>query len=217
MSTPAPTPVTVEPVPQLPPAKSEFKSGKETLPKPSAGKVAQQPAVPAAQADANPSPAEADSFDSEPEVTVHKLASMAKPKPQPKAEVAEAAPPSLDALGSASGSDAVGSIVGSPVAVPKLVAPDRVRVSQGVSQGMLVQMVKPQYPATARAMRLQGSVLLDALIGKDGTVKNLKVVKGHPVLAKAALDAVKQWRYKPYLLNEQPVEVETQIIVNFLP
>ncbi len=214
VSAPAPTPVTVEPVPQLPPAKSEFKSGKEVLPKPSAGKAAQQPSLPAQQADVKPAPTDDNATDSEPEVTVKKLAPISKPKPQP--EVAEAAPPSLDALGTA-GTDEVGGIVGTPVAVPKLIAPDRVRVSQGVSQGLLLQMVKPQYPATARAMHLQGAVLLDALIAKDGSVKNLKIAKGHPVLAKAAVDAVKQWHYKPYMLNGQPVEVETQITVNFLP
>jgi TonB family protein len=217
MSTPTPTDVTVEPVPQVPPAKGEFKTGKEVLPKPSAGKAAPQSTAGTQQAEVKPGPLDESTGDSEPEVTVHKLAAPVKPKQQPEAEVAEAAPPSLAALGSTAGTDQMGGIVGTPVSVPKLVAPDRVRVSQGVSQGMLVQMVKPQYPAVARAMRLQGAVLLDALISKDGAVKNLKVVKGHPVLAKAALDAVKQWRYKPYLLNDQPVEVETQITVNFLP
>jgi periplasmic protein TonB len=211
---PTPTPVTVEPVPQLPPVKAEFKNGKENLSKPSAGKTASANTAPA-QAEVKPAPAAADQNDVEPEVQVRKLTATPKSKPQP--EVAEAAPPSLDALGSAPDRDAaaVGGIVGSPVAVPKLVAPDRVRVSQGVSQGNLAQMVKPVYPANARTMHIQGSVLLEALIGKDGSVKSLKVIKGHPVLAKAATDAVKQWRYKPYLLNGQPVDVETQITVNF--
>ena len=218
MSTPTPTNVTVEPIPQVPSAKSEFKTGKEVLSKPSAGKAAPQSAPPPQQTEVKPaSPADENTADSEPEVTVHKLAAIEKPKSQPHSEVAEAAPPALDALGSTPNTDAVGGIVATAVAVPKLVAPDRVRVSQGVSQGLVLQMVKPQYPATARAMHLQGAVLLDALIGKDGAVKNLKTVKGHPVLAKSALDAVKLWRYKPYLLNGQPVEVETQITVNFLP
>ena len=78
-------------------------------------------------------------------------------------------------------------------------------------------MVKPHYPEAARSMRLQGAVVLEALIGKDGAVKNLKVVTGHSMLAKAAVDAVRQWRYKPYLLNGQPVSVETQITVKFMP
>jgi len=210
---PTPTPVTVEPVPQLPPVKAELKNGKENLSKPSAGKTASANTAPA-QAEAKPAPAAADQNDVEPEVEIRKLTPAPKSKPQP--EVAEAAPPSLDVLGTPDESSAVGGIVGSPVAVPKLVAPDRVRVSQGVSQGNLAQMVKPVYPANARTMHIQGSVLLEALIGKDGSVKNLKVVKGHPVLAKAATDAVKQWHYKPYLLNGQPVEVETQITVNFM-
>jgi protein TonB len=109
----------------------------------------------------------------------------------------------------------IGGIISStPVAVPK-VAVQRVRVSQGVSQGLLVHQVKPAYPPLARQARIQGSVVLQAVIAKDGTIQNLRLVSGHPMLAPAALEAVKQWRYKPYYLNGEPVEVETQITVNF--
>jgi protein TonB len=109
----------------------------------------------------------------------------------------------------------MGSIIGgTPVAVPK-VAVQRVRVSQGVTQGMVVHRVQPTYPPLARTARVQGAVVLAAIIGKDGTVQNLHVLNGHPLLTQAALDAVKQWRYKPYILNGEPVEVDTQITVNF--
>jgi protein TonB len=109
----------------------------------------------------------------------------------------------------------IGGIISStPVAVPK-VAVQRVRVSAGVSQGMLIHQVKPTYPALARQARIQGSVVLQAVISKEGGIQNLRMVSGHPMLAPAALDAVKQWRYKPYFLNGEPVEVETQITVNF--
>jgi protein TonB len=81
---------------------------------------------------------------------------------------------------------------------------------------MLVDQVKPQYPAAAKMARIEGRVLLQAVIGKDGSVQNLRVISGHPLLTSAALDAVKQWRYKPYYLNGEPAEVETQIVVNFL-
>lgn len=108
-----------------------------------------------------------------------------------------------------------GIISGTPTAVPKVATPQRVRVSQGVSQGLLIHQVKPSYPPLARQARIQGIVVLQAVIGKDGSIQNLKVVSGHPMLAPAALEAVKQWKYKPYYLNGEPVEVDTTINVNF--
>ena len=90
-----------------------------------------------------------------------------------------------------------------------------VKVSQGVSQGLVLKKVAPDYPAQARQLRIEGTVQLEATIAKDGSVKNLKVASGHPILARAAIDAVKQWKYRPYLLNGQAVEIDTQIAVNF--
>jgi protein TonB len=110
----------------------------------------------------------------------------------------------------------IGGIVSStPVAVPKVATPQRVRVSQGVTQGLLIRKIQPNYPPLARQARIQGSVLLQAEISKDGTIENLHLISGHPMLAPAAIEAVKQWKYKPYILNGEPVEVETQITVNF--
>lgn len=91
----------------------------------------------------------------------------------------------------------------------------RVRVSSGVAEGLVIRQVKPVYPPLAKAARIEGKVLLQATIGKDGTVENLRLISGHPMLASAAIDAVKQWRYKPYYLNAEPIEVETTITVNF--
>ena len=91
----------------------------------------------------------------------------------------------------------------------------RVRVSQGVMQGMVISKVQPSYPPDARAARIQGPVVMAAIIGKDGTVQNVRVVSGDPMLTPAGVDAVKQWKYRPYLLNGNPVEVDTQITVNF--
>ena len=82
-------------------------------------------------------------------------------------------------------------------------------------QGLLVHQVKPEYPPAARAAHIQGMVVLHAIIGKDGAVKQVQVVSGSPMLASAAENAVKQWRYKPYVLNGQPVEVDTTVNVNF--
>jgi protein TonB len=107
-----------------------------------------------------------------------------------------------------------GMLSSTPVAIPKA-APQRVRVSAGVQQGLLIRKVTPTYPALARQARIQGTVVLQALIGKDGAIQNLRVVSGHPMLTGAALDAVKQWRYKPYYLNNEPVEVDTTINVIF--
>ena len=108
-----------------------------------------------------------------------------------------------------------GIISNTPVAVPKVATPQKVRVSQGVSQGLLIKKVQPPYPPLARQARIQGQVVLQADISKDGTIQNLRLVSGHPMLAPSAIEAVKQWRYKPYYLNGEPVEVETQITVIF--
>jgi protein TonB len=80
---------------------------------------------------------------------------------------------------------------------------------------LLVREVKPVYPLPARRAGVQGEVILQAVIGKDGRIQNLRVISGNPLLVKAAWDAVIQWRYRPYLLDGEPVEVETQITVNF--
>ena len=91
----------------------------------------------------------------------------------------------------------------------------RTRLSPAVAQGGLIFKHDPEYPAVARLARVQGSVVLHAIIGKDGTVQQLQVVSGNPLLAGSALNAVKDWRYRPYLVDGQAVEVETTVTVNF--
>jgi len=93
--------------------------------------------------------------------------------------------------------------------------PTHVRVSQGVTSGLLIKKVNPVYPKKARKKHIQGVVTLRAKISKEGDIVDLSVVSGEPMLAKAAVEAVKQWKYKPYFLKGEPVEVETQIMVNF--
>lgn len=100
-------------------------------------------------------------------------------------------------------------------AAPKI-AVQKVRVSQGVLQGNAISQPKPMYPPIAKSARISGAVVLAATISKGGTIENLRLISGHPMLVPAAMDAVKQWRYKPYLLNGDPVEVETSITVNFI-
>jgi TonB family protein len=91
----------------------------------------------------------------------------------------------------------------------------RVRISAGVSSGLLTNRVDPVYPPIARQARVQGTVILKAVISTTGDVSDLELISGHPMLAPAAIEAAKQWKYKPYLLNGKPVEVETQVQVNF--
>ena len=93
--------------------------------------------------------------------------------------------------------------------------PLRVRVSQGVSASLLVKRVDPEYPKDVKRKRIQGLVSLRILISREGDVSQVTLVSGHPVLASLAMDAVKQWKYKPYLLDGQPVEVETTLQINF--
>jgi periplasmic protein TonB len=101
--------------------------------------------------------------------------------------------------------------------IPKLqpVMPQRVRISQGVTSGLLLRKLDPVYPTIAREARIQGNVVLKAIIDKEGSIQDLQLVTGHPMLVPAAIQAVKQWRYRPYLLNGQLVEVETTITVIF--
>lgn len=91
----------------------------------------------------------------------------------------------------------------------------RIRLSPDDAAGLLVEKVVPDYPPLARQAHVKGSVVLDANISKDGAVENLRAVSGHPLLIPAAIDAVKHWRYKPYVQNGQAVPVNTQITVNF--
>jgi protein TonB len=91
----------------------------------------------------------------------------------------------------------------------------RIMVSQGVSRGLLVKQVQPTYPRTALQNRVEGSVQLLATVSKNGDISSVKVLSGDSQLARAAVEAVKQWKYKPYLLNGEPVDIQTQITVNF--
>jgi protein TonB len=93
--------------------------------------------------------------------------------------------------------------------------PSTQHVSSGVMQGMLIDKIIPVYPAIARATRTSGAVVLQATISRTGTIENLRVTSGPAMLRQPAFDAVKQWRYRPYLLNGQPVEVETAVEVDF--
>jgi TonB family protein len=93
--------------------------------------------------------------------------------------------------------------------------PQRIRVSSGVAQGLLVSKIDPNYPEDAKQQGIQGVVLLQVEIDKEGNVDKIELISGHPLLAPAAIEAVRQWKYRPYLLNGNPLSVDTQVKVNF--
>jgi protein TonB len=110
----------------------------------------------------------------------------------------------------------IGSIFkGSEAPTVKVEAPKKITISGGVAAGNLLQRTQPVYPPIAKAARVQGTVVLQATISKTGAIENLHVVSGPTMLQQAALDAVRSWRYKPYLLSGEPVEVETTVNVIF--
>lgn len=100
-----------------------------------------------------------------------------------------------------------------PVVTQQLAGP--VRITGSIVEGLLLQKTIPHYPPIAVATRTEGTVVLQATISRIGTIENLRVISGSPMLQQAALDAVKSWRYRPYLLTGQPVEVETTVNVVF--
>jgi len=139
-----------------------------------------------------------------------------KPAPSRPATEDSAQPPAPGSLGIASDStDQAISGLMSTTAVNLPQPVQKLKVSQGVSQGLLIKSVQPDYPPQAMQLHTEGAVQLLANIGKDGSITAVKLIKGDSVLARAAIDAVKQWKYKPYYLNDQPVEIQTQITVNF--
>jgi periplasmic protein TonB len=142
------------------------------------------------------------------------------------ARISETSPPQSAApcdicvpysTGSLSGANSVANSIGvSTTITPPAPVPTtrRPRIST-IMEGNLIYKVQPLYPSIARSARVQGTVLLQAVISRTGTIENLQALSGPPMLIHAALDAVSQWRYRPYLLNGEPVEVETQVTVNF--
>lgn len=150
--------------------------------------------------------------------------------PKNVAEIKDEPPPSFAAIGVVGGvpggmpggtpGGVLGSIISSaaappPPPPPQAAAPKRIRVGGQVTAAKLILQPKPEYPPLAKMARIQGTVRLEAIISRDGTIQDLKVISGHPLLVKSALEAVQRWRYQPTLLNGEPVEVITEIEVNF--
>ena len=140
--------------------------------------------------------------------------SSRQPKPEPEVQESVQAP-AATSIAPGTGSSALSGIVNTNAINAQKAPQQTLRISQGVSQGLIVKKVRPVYPAQARKMRLEGTVELQANISQSGSISSVKQLSGDLVLGRAAIDAVRQWKYKPYYLNGGPVEVETQITVNF--
>ena len=160
--------------------------------------------------------------DEEPDVititpATHNPPPVVKATPVQAEASAEPIPSMPGAIGIPTSSDnkqIAGIVASTPTSMPRS-TPQTLRISQGVSQGLVIKKVQPQYPQAAQQMRIQGAVQLEATISKTGDITNLKVVSGDPILARAATDAVRKWKYNPYFLNGEPVEIQTGITVNF--
>jgi protein TonB len=229
-STPAPV------VPQQSKPASVPASPAATAPAPSSA------APSAATTNEAPSDQAQDDTDSaQPEIALHSAPSSSKKPSTPAAssKAAEAAAPTAApmvvkggkgpaAQTKAAADDAAPSLIG--MATPGAGAPlnivptgntgvtpvlQTLNVSQGVSQGLLIKKVAPTYPQSALRLRIEGTVQLLATVSKEGSITHVKVLSGDSQLTRAASDAVKQWKYKPYLLNGEPVEIQTQVTVNF--
>lgn len=167
-------------------------------------------------------------------ITVRKFSAMVAPITIPKRintniQELQTAPemtiPGLQSTGSGGTDNIIQGVIGSVPGPPPTPAPAQppkskaasapLRVATGVAEANLVHRVMPVYPPLAKSARVQGAVEFTAVINKEGQIENLRLMRGHPLLVEAAREAVLQWRYRPTLLNGQPVEVVTDIIVNF--
>jgi len=181
------------------PAAKESVSHSASSTKPSASSTASKPTVAESQEE-QPEPAPL-------------MVKRGKEPAQPKSAAADVSAPSMIGMAtpaSAPPPDLVPSTTSE--FTPKL---QTVNISQGVSQGLLYKKVSPVYPPAAMRMRVEGAVQLVATISKNGDITHVKALSGDTLLTKAAVDAVKQWKYKPYLLNGEPVEIQTQVTINF--
>ena len=158
-----------------------------------------------------------------PQVHLMDAGKLMAPKAIPKTVtiIKEEADPDMGASGGVLGGvaggsmgGAIGGVIGGMPAPPKPTA-SRIKVGGNVTAARLQNKVTPVYPPLARQTRISGTVRLHAIIAKDGTVQQLEVLSGHPLLVQSALDAVRQWRYQPTLLNGEPVEVDTTVDVIF--
>jgi protein TonB len=126
-------------------------------------------------------------------------------------------PPGMSVIGFRDGMDNMPlNIIGTPIVHPVPAPPTHTAPGSVIMEGNLVHKVEPRYPAIAQQVGIQGTVVIKALIGSNGTIEHAEAESGQPLLVAAALAAVREWKYRPYYLNGEPVEVETEITVNFI-
>ncbi|MGA9689068.1 MAG: energy transducer TonB, partial [Candidatus Sulfotelmatobacter sp.] len=136
---------------------------------------------------------------------------------QPRTEAVasnDTAAPSIASIAPAGNGGSLPNLMDGVSATPTPVL-QAVKVSQGISQGLILKKVAPSYPTSALRLRVEGPVELLATVSKRGDISAVKIISGDPTLARAAVDAVRQWKYKPYLLDGSPVEIQTQVTINF--
>jgi protein TonB len=223
VSTPA---VSIAPGPQSRPLDTQLRPSPEITPDTTNAGAVQAAPEPPADTATNSKPSASKSAYEPPEVVTIPAAEPPAPAPKPlqvKTELQRAPQvhpqepmplPSPNSVASSTSADLAG-IVDTPTVIPTVAPQQTVRVSQGVSQGLLIRRVQPVYPQQAMQMRLQGTVVLQAVISKQGVIKDVKAISGEPLLSRAAIDAVRQWKYNPYYLNGEPVDIQTQISVVF--
>lgn len=162
-------------------------------------------------------------------IEVQELPLTGEPKPAPKADPLIVKPDALKKpaakspqaaaptvmISAASGPDSALNALAAPSPTLPTLAVGSMRISQGISQGLLLKKVAPVYPPMALQVHKEGSVEVLATISRQGAVTNTKLLNGDPMFTRAALDAVRQWKYRPYLLNGEPVEIQTQITISF--
>jgi protein TonB len=174
------------------------------------------PTGPLRSARVNPSNLSLDGHVIAPRFVPREVASVDEPSAPPSVDIS--GPGILGSTGTGNNRDGILHSIESGLSTvappPPTNAAHPPRVSR-MMEGNLIFRAQPQYPPLARQARIQGMVVLRAMISRDGKIENVQVISGHPLLVKSAMDAVLQWRYRPYYLNSEPVEVETQVTVNF--
>ena len=177
-------------------------------------KISVQPKTGAAEPEGEASNAPAAVKTEAPQPLVVKNGPAAPPKLEAASDEPEQAP-AVSSIATSTSNPALTGLVNTTAVNATKAAEQTLRISQGVSQGLIVKKVQPVYPPQALQMRLEGKVELQAKISKSGSITGVKQSSGDAILGRAAIEAVRQWKYKPYFLNGEPVDVETQITVNF--
>ena len=226
----SPTSFASQPVPSVPEAQSVTGTGATQQPeqasngatavpvpsKPSAAVITETPGLKASvPANATPAATEVTAVKTQAPAKALMVQSEAAPRDKSEPEAPESEAPPAGSIANGASSTAISGIVNTTAINARKAPQQAVRISQGVSVGLIVKKVQPIYPARAQQMHLEGKVELLAEISPLGSITGVKQVSGDLILGRAAMDAVRQWKYKPYYLNGEPIQIQTQITVDF--